>query len=43
MHFDPSLQIDFSNFNPYGADRITDTWFGQQVFNLHWMDFPSFP
>jgi hypothetical protein len=40
MPFDPSLQFDFSLFNPYGTDRISDAWFGQHIVSLDWMDLP---
>jgi hypothetical protein len=28
------LQIDFSQFNPYGVDSLYDAWFSQHVANL---------
>ena len=39
--FDPSLHLDFSQFNPYGTDEITDAWFAQHIFNLDWTE-PGF-
>lgn len=40
---DPSWHLDFSQFNAYGTDCLTDAWFGQQLMNLDWMDFPALP
>lgn len=39
-HIDLSWHLDFSQFNAYGADCLTDAWFGQHLLNLDWMDFP---
>jgi hypothetical protein len=41
MSFDPTMQqVDFSQFNLYGTDRLSDAWFGQHIVNLDWMGLP---
>lgn len=37
--FDSAFPLDLSQFNPYGADSLSDAWFSQHIINLDGMNF----
>lgn len=35
----PPAALDFSQ--PFGAENMSEAWFGQQLLNLDWLEAPS--
>jgi len=37
----PPVSLDFTQ--PFGADNMSEAWFGQQLLNLDWLEAPAMP
>ena len=35
----PPVNLDFTH--PFGAENMSEAWFGQQLMNLDWLEAPN--